>query len=58
MEREIKLDGGEITVLKALGLSGSPLNGKLLLDRMTDLSSLTQVDEFDRFWKKEHAAVI
>ena len=34
------------------------LNGKLFLDRMTDLSTLTQLDEFDRYWKKEHAAVI
>ncbi|MGH7205072.1 MAG: peptide deformylase [Nitrospiraceae bacterium] len=34
------------------------LNGKLFLDRMTDLSSLTQLDEFDRYWKKEHATVI
>lgn len=34
------------------------LNGKLFLDRMTDLSTLTQLDEFDRYWKKEHATVI
>ncbi|MGH7228983.1 MAG: peptide deformylase [Nitrospiraceae bacterium] len=34
------------------------LNGKLFLDRMTDLATLTQLDEFDRFWKKEHATVI
>ncbi|MGH7166578.1 MAG: peptide deformylase [Nitrospiraceae bacterium] len=34
------------------------LNGKLFLDRMTDLSSLTQLEEFDQYWQKEHAAVI
>lgn len=34
------------------------LNGKLFLDRMIDLSTLTQLDEFDRYCKKEHAAVI
>ncbi len=34
------------------------LIGKVFLDRMTDLSSLTQLDEFERFWKEEHAAVI
>lgn len=34
------------------------LIGKLYLDRMTDLSTLTQLDEFERFWKEEHAAVI
>ena len=33
MGREIKLDGGEITVLKTLGLSGSSLLGKLLIER-------------------------
>jgi peptide deformylase len=34
------------------------LLGKVFLDRMTDLSSLTHLDEFDRFWRKEHATVI
>ncbi len=34
------------------------LNGKLFLDRMTDFSSLTQLEEFDEYWKKEHATVI
>ncbi len=34
------------------------LIGKLFLDRMTDLSTLTQLTEFDRYWKKEPAAVI
>jgi hypothetical protein len=33
MGREIKLDGGEITVLKTLGLSGNSLLGKLLMER-------------------------
>ena len=34
------------------------LIGKMFLDRMTDMSSLTQLDEFERFWKEDHAAVI
>lgn len=34
------------------------LVGKVFLDRMTDMSTLTQLDEFERFWKEEHAAVI
>ncbi len=34
------------------------LIGKVFLDRMTDMSSLTQLDEFERFWKEDHAAVI
>jgi len=34
MEREIKLNGGEISILKTIGLSGSPMIGKLLIDRV------------------------
>jgi peptide deformylase len=34
------------------------LNGKVFLDRMTDFSTLTQLDEFEHYWRKEHAAVI
>jgi peptide deformylase len=34
------------------------LNGKLFLDRMTDLATLTQLEEFARFWQKEPAEVI
>ena len=37
MEREIRLDGGEVSVLKALGLSGAPLPGKMLLDRVGEM---------------------
>ncbi len=34
------------------------LIGKVFLDRMTDMSTLTQLDEFEHFWKEEHATVI
>ncbi|MGH7230449.1 MAG: peptide deformylase [Nitrospiraceae bacterium] len=34
------------------------LIGKVFLDRMADLSSLTQLDEFDQYWRQEHATVI
>ncbi|MEE9204727.1 MAG: peptide deformylase [Nitrospirales bacterium] len=34
------------------------LIGKVFLDRMTDLSTLTQLEEFDRYWQKEPANVI
>ena len=34
------------------------LQGKLFLDRMTDFSTLTQLDEFDKYWRTEHAEVI
>ncbi len=36
MGREIKLTGGEISVLKSIGTSGSPVSGKLLLERIDD----------------------
>jgi hypothetical protein len=39
MGREIKLDGGEISILKKIGLSGSPLFGKLLLDRIEEMET-------------------
>lgn len=39
MGREIKLDGGEISVLKKIGLSGAPLLGKLLVDRIEEMET-------------------
>ncbi|HZN43988.1 MAG TPA: peptide deformylase [Nitrospiraceae bacterium] len=34
------------------------LIGKVFVDRMTDLSTLTQLNEFDKFWRKEPTPVI
>ena len=34
MAREIILDGGEITLLKKIGLSGTQVYGKMLVDRV------------------------
>ena len=34
------------------------LQGKLFLDRMTDFSTLTQLEEFEKYWRTEHAEVI
>lgn len=34
------------------------LLGKLFIDRMTDMSTLTQLEEFDTYWKEESATVI
>lgn len=34
MSRELSLDGGEITVLKKIGLSGAQVYGKLLVDHL------------------------
>jgi hypothetical protein len=39
MGREIKLDGGEITLLKKIGLSGGPVYGKLLVDRIEGMET-------------------
>ncbi|HVF71736.1 MAG TPA: hypothetical protein VM940_09010 [Chthoniobacterales bacterium] len=39
MSREIKLDGGEITILKKIGLSGTPLFGKLLVERIEEMET-------------------
>ena len=34
------------------------LRGKLFLDRMTDLSTLTQLEEFNKYWRTEQVEVI
>jgi peptide deformylase len=34
------------------------LIGKVFLDRMTDMSTLTQLDEFSQYWQKESSNVI
>ena len=44
MGREIKLDGGEISVLKKIGLSGAPLLGKLLVDRIEEMETGEFID--------------
>lgn len=42
--REIKLSGGEISVLKALGLSGAPVQGKMLLQRAGEMEPAEFLD--------------
>src|SRR2546425_3752554 len=44
MQREIKLDGGEITVLKTLGLSGTQMYGKQLIGRVDDMETAEFID--------------
>ena len=39
MGRDIRLDGGEITIIKKIGLSGSPLFGKLLIERIEEMET-------------------
>ncbi|HEV2095532.1 MAG TPA: hypothetical protein VGQ82_03430 [Chthoniobacterales bacterium] len=47
MAREINLDGGEITILKSIGLSGTQIFGKLLLDRTGELDTTEFVQTLD-----------
>jgi hypothetical protein len=39
MSREIKLNGGEISILKNIGLSGAPVLGKVLIDRIEEMET-------------------
>lgn len=45
MRREINLSGGEITLLKTMGLSGTPVYGKLLIERIGEMESAEFLDE-------------
>jgi len=47
MHREINLSGGEITLLKTMGLSGAPVYGKLLVERIGEMDSAEFLDELD-----------
>jgi hypothetical protein len=47
MPREIKLDGGEITILKAIGLSGTTLPGKQLIERVDDMAQAEFLDTLE-----------
>jgi hypothetical protein len=41
---QIQLSGGEITILKAIGLSGSTMGGKFLLDRIEEVEAGEFID--------------
>lgn len=45
MHREINLSGGEITLLKTMGLSGTPVYGKFLVQRIGEMESAEFLDE-------------
>jgi hypothetical protein len=47
MPREINLDGGEISMLKAIGLGGTALPGKQLLERTEDLAQAEFLDTLE-----------
>ena len=45
MHREINLSGGEITLLKTLGLSGTPTYGKMLVQTVGDMEQSEFLDD-------------
>lgn len=44
MGREIKLSGGEITLLKTIGLSGTQVSGKQIAEKADDMESAEFLD--------------
>jgi hypothetical protein len=44
MTREINLSGGEITLLKTMGLSGTLIYGKLLVERIGEMEEAEFLD--------------
>jgi hypothetical protein len=44
MGREIRLDGGEISLLKKIGLSGTQVYGKMLIDRVEGMENAEFLD--------------
>jgi len=47
VRREIQLNGGEITILKAIGVSGAAISGKFLLDRIEEVEAGEFIDTLD-----------
>jgi len=47
MHREINLSGGEITLLKTMGLSGAPVYGKLLVEHVGSMEQAEFLDELN-----------
>lgn len=45
MKREINLSGGEITLLKTMGLSGTPIYGKLIVERIGEMEQAEFLDD-------------
>ena len=47
MAREISFSGGDISVLKALGLSGGQVGGKSLVDRLGGMETAEIIDSLE-----------
>jgi hypothetical protein len=47
MARDINLSGGEITLLKTMGLTGAPIHGKILVGRIGETEPAEFLDELN-----------
>ena len=47
MSREISLSGGDISVIKALGISGGQVSGKTLMERIAHMEPAELLDTLD-----------
>ena len=47
MSREISLSGGDISVVKALGISGGQVSGKTLMERLGHMEAAEILDTLD-----------
>jgi hypothetical protein len=47
MAREINLNGGEISILKAMGLSGTPTHGRTLVEQIGEMEIAEFLDELN-----------
>jgi len=47
MRRELNLNGGEIALLNTMGLSGAPVFGKLLVERVGDMETAEFLDTLE-----------
>jgi hypothetical protein len=47
MRHELNLSGGEITLLKTMGLGGTPVFGKLLIERVGDMETAEFLDTLE-----------
>lgn len=47
MSREINLDGGEISVIKAIGLSGTHISGEQLMERVPEFDEAELIDTLE-----------
>lgn len=47
MGREIKLNGGEITLLKTIGLTGTQVSGKQVVERVQEMETAEFLDTLD-----------